>query len=140
MNFFYYFSLLFLLQFSALSEGRPNLSDIDIETCKCQSYQSCKWSIDSSNRINSQTQFIGEKKIFKDNICNFTTQFVWCCTNSKGQEVLPTAEQLNILKCRGKVSATNFRSTGKSMSEALVLYQLTHNMTKDCSLNYKNST
>ena len=110
MNFFYFFSLLFLLQFSALSEGRPNLSDIDIETCKCQSYQSCQWSIDSSNRINSQTQFIGEKKIFKDNICNFTTQFVWCCTNSKGQEVLPTADQLNILKCRGKVSATNFRS------------------------------
>ena len=113
MNCFYFFSLLlFLLQFSALSEGRPNLSDIDIATCKCQSYQSCKWSSDSSNRINSRTQFPGERQIFVDNICNFTTQFVWCCTNSRGQEVLPTADQLNILKCRGKVSVTNFRSTG----------------------------
>ena len=44
-----------------------------------------------------------ERQIFVDNICNFTTQFVWCCTNSKGQEVLPTADQLRILKCRGKV-------------------------------------
>ena len=30
--------------------------------------------------------------------------------------------------------------TGKSFSEALFLIQLTHNMTKDCSLNYKFST
>ena len=30
--------------------------------------------------------------------------------------------------------------TGKSLSEYLFLYQLTHNMTIDCSLNYKFST
>ena len=31
----------------------------------------------------------------------------------------------------------NFKSTGKSFSEALILHQLTHNMTTDCTLNYK---
>ena len=31
-------------------------------------------------------------------------------------------------------------STGKSLSEAPFLHQLTHNMTKDCSLNYKFNT
>jgi hypothetical protein len=32
------------------------------------------------------------------------------------------------------------QSTGKSLSEALSLHQLTHNMTTDCSLNYKFDT
>ena len=32
------------------------------------------------------------------------------------------------------------RSTGKSFSEAHLLHQLTHNMTKDCSSKYKDST
>ena len=30
--------------------------------------------------------------------------------------------------------------TGKSLSEALILHQLIHNMTTDCSLNYKFNT
>ena len=34
----------------------------------------------------------------------------------------------------------HFLGTGKSLSEALILHQLTHNMTKDCSLNYEVST
>ena len=63
MDFFYcYFSLLFLLY--TLSEGRPN-SDIDIGTCKCQSFQTCQWSNESFERINSGTQFPGEKQLFK---------------------------------------------------------------------------
>merc|ERR1711935_136680 len=100
------------IQFSTLSEGRPN-GDIDIETCKCQSYQSCQWSIDTSNRINSKTHFPGEIDIFVDNICNNENKFVWCCTNGKGQEVVPTADQLEILKpkpanlCLGKENDKN---------------------------------
>ena len=35
---------------------------------------------------------------------------------------------------------TSHIDTGKSFSEALFLHQLTHNMTKDFSLNYKLST
>jgi hypothetical protein len=64
MDFFYYSSLLFFLQFSTLSEGRPN-SDIDIGTCKCQSFQTCQWSNESFERINSGTQFPGETQLFK---------------------------------------------------------------------------
>ena len=65
MDFFYYYSsLLFLLQFYTLSEGRPN-SDIDIGTCKCQSFQTCQWSNESFKRINSGTQFPGETQLFK---------------------------------------------------------------------------
>ena len=106
MNFYHcYYYLLFLLQFYTLSEGRPNSeSGIDIATCKCQSFQSCKWSIESINRITSGTQFPGETQIFKDNICDPKTQFVWCCTNNKGKEVLPAANQLRILKCHGNAS------------------------------------
>ena len=62
--FYYYSSLLFLLQFYTLSEGRPN-SDIDIGTCKCQSFQTCQWSNESFKRINSGTQFPGETQLFK---------------------------------------------------------------------------
>jgi hypothetical protein len=64
MDFFYYSSLLFFLKFSTLSEGRPN-SDIDIGTCKCQSFQTCQWSNESFERINSKTQFPGETQLFK---------------------------------------------------------------------------
>ena len=38
-----------------------------------------------------------------------------------------------------KSKVENFFATGKSLSEALFLLQLTHNMTTDCSLNYKFS-
>ena len=64
MDFFYYSILLFLLQFYTSSEGRPN-SDIDIGTCKCQSFQTCQWSNESFERINSGTQFPGETQLFK---------------------------------------------------------------------------
>ena len=37
-------------------------------------------------------------QLFKVNICNYTTQSVWCCENSKGQSVYPeTNEELKIL-------------------------------------------
>ena len=42
--------------------------------------------------------------MFKDNVCNKETQFVWCCTNGKAEQVLPAADQLRILKCHGNAS------------------------------------
>ena len=72
--------------------GPINGSNIDIETCNCRAYQSCKWSSESAIRISSGTQFSGEIQLFKDNICNKETQFVWCCRNDKGQEVVPNID------------------------------------------------
>ena len=120
MNFFYCLCLLFLLQFSALSEGRPNLSDIDIATCKCQSYQSCKWSNESAKRITSGKQFPGEIQIFKDNICNKEAKLVWCCRNGDGKEVFPTTDQLESLKKQtstiSTTSGTNFPLNTNSLT------------------------
>ena len=92
------FGLLFITH-SIPSECGPLIgSNIDIATCNCQAYQSCKWSNDSAKRITTGTQFPGERQIFKDNICNKETQHVWCCTNGKGEEVVPTTDQLATLK------------------------------------------
>ena len=74
--------------------GRLNGSNSDIATCNCRAYQSCKWSIESARRISSGTQFPGEVQIFQNNICNKETQFVWCCRNVNGEEVVPTIDQL----------------------------------------------
>ena len=90
---------IFLLSLIISSECGPLIgSNIDIATCKCQAYQSCKWSNESATRINSGTQFPGEIQIFKDNICIKQTKSVWCCRIGKGKEVFPTTDQLVSLK------------------------------------------
>ena len=40
----------------------------------------------------------------------------------------------------GMIDTWGGKDTGKSMSEALLFHQLTHNLTKDCPLNYQFST
>ena len=92
--------VIFLLYLIIPSECGPinNSDNIDIETCNCRAYQSCKWSSESAKRISNGTQFPGEKQLFVDNICNNETQFVWCCRNDKGQEVVPSIDQLATLE------------------------------------------
>ena len=91
--------VIFLLYLIIPSECGPIIdSNIDIATCNCQSYQSCKWSSESARRISSGTQFFGEKQLFVDNICNKEAQFVWCCRNDKGEDVVPTIDQLATLE------------------------------------------
>ena len=92
-------NFIFLLYLIIPSQCGPiNGSDIDIATCNCQAYQTCKWSSDSAKRISSGTQSTEEKQVFVDNICNKETQFVWCCRNDKGDEVVPTIDQLATLE------------------------------------------
>ena len=73
--------VIFLVYLIVPSEGGPinGSNDIDIATCNCRAYQSCKWSSESAKRISSGTQFSGERRLFVDNICDKETQFVWCC-------------------------------------------------------------
>ena len=92
--------VIFLLYLIIPSQCGPinGSNDIDIATCNCRAYQSCKWSSESAIRISNGTQFPGEKQLFVDNICNKETQFLWCCRNDKGEEVAPTIDQLATLE------------------------------------------
>ena len=100
--------VIFLLYMIIPSECGPinGSNDINIATCNCRAYQSCKWSSESAKRISSGTQFPGEVELFKDNICNKETKFVWCCRNNKGQEVVPNIDQLETLKNQILISTT----------------------------------
>ena len=88
--------------------GPINGSNINIATCNCRAYQSCKWSSESAKRISSGTQLPGERQLFVDNICNKETQFVWCCRNDNGEEVVPTIDQLATLE--NQISTTTTTS------------------------------
>ena len=66
-----------------------------LETCECIPYLSCPWAKKTTELISKGVPLT---QLFKVNICNYTTQSVWCCENSKGQSVYPkTNEELKIL-------------------------------------------
>ena len=106
-------NFIFLLYLIIPSQCGPiNGSDIDIATCNCQAYQTCKWSSDSAKRISSGTQSPGEKQVFVDNICNKKTQFVWCCRNGNGEEDVPTINQLATLENQILPTTTTTTTSG----------------------------
>ena len=104
MDFFYYSSLLFFLQFYTLSEGRPN-SDIDIGTCKCQSFQTCQWSNESFERINSKTQFPGETQLFKGNSV-LKPCIYFFCFHAGGSSQSSFFSYCNPIPTRGQIMPT----------------------------------
>ena len=57
--------------------------------------------------------------------------------SAKSQFCLDLALQTTAHSASGRVL---FINTGRSLSEALILHQITHNMMTDCSLNYEFST
>ena len=106
--------VIFLLYLIIPSKCSPinGSNNIDIATCNCRAYQSCKWSSESAIRISNGTQFPGEKQLFVDNICNKETQFVWCCRNGNGEEVVPTINQLATLENQILPTTTTTTTSG----------------------------
>ena len=73
----------------------PGFSFDILETCECIPYLTCPWAKKTTELISKGVPLT---QLFKVNICNYTTQSVWCCENSKGQSVYPkTNEELQLL-------------------------------------------
>ena len=69
---------IFLLYLIIPSKCGPiNVSNMDIATCNCQAYQSCKWSSESAKQISSGTQFCMVQKNLSVKSPRATTRINW---------------------------------------------------------------
>ena len=78
---------------------------VDIATCECVPFQSCKWSNETFALIQS-TKEIQLKNLFRINICEPEKQQVWCCEDGKHPDNEEQLKELNdkLKSCNDNVS------------------------------------